>query len=303
MPAVANSRFLDLGALTALEHMRFSTRHRVEGNYSGRHRSRQMGGAGEFVDYREYSGGEDLRRLDWKVLARTGRAYVRLHQEETKLLCTLAMDVSESMRFGGFGRPRDAGSKLEYMQYLATALSHIIVHGQDQVGLALLDGTLREVASPGGTPSHLARVHALIEELSTTRGTELAPALRSLFEQSRTRGVLLLLSDFLIDDLEATFAAVRLFHHRGWEVPVLHLVHPDEEQLPEGAAFRFEGMEETLSLACAPADIRTLYRQRFQAHAARVRGLAMAAGCDYRYVSTAVPYLETLGGFLVERVG
>jgi uncharacterized protein (DUF58 family) len=103
MSTQAKSRFLDLRALSALEHMRFTTRHRIEGAYSGRHQSRQQGGAGEFVDFRQYSGSEDLRRLDWKVLGRTGKAFVRLYQDETNLLCTLAIDASGSMRFGARG--------------------------------------------------------------------------------------------------------------------------------------------------------------------------------------------------------
>ena len=94
--AGTTSRFLDLRALAALEQKRFTTRHRIEGTYSGRHTSRQLGGAGEFVDYREYTAGEDLRRLDWRVLARTGRAYVRLFQDETNLVCTMMIDASRS---------------------------------------------------------------------------------------------------------------------------------------------------------------------------------------------------------------
>ena len=108
MSTQLHSRFLDLRALAALERMRFTTRHRIEGSYSGCHQSRQQGGAGEFVDFREYSGSEDLRRLDWKVLGRTGKAFVRIHEEETNLLCTLAIDASGSMHFRGIaaaGRP------------------------------------------------------------------------------------------------------------------------------------------------------------------------------------------------------
>src|SRR2546425_3930163 len=131
---VTTSRFLALRALSALAHMRFVTRQQIEGAYSGRHRSRTKGGAGEFADYREYSEGEDLRRLDWKVLARTGRAYVRLFEDETNLLCTVAIDASGSMEFGG----RDGDSKLAHMQWLATAFSHVISRQQDQVGLAVL---------------------------------------------------------------------------------------------------------------------------------------------------------------------
>jgi hypothetical protein len=115
--------------------------------------------------------------------------------------------------------------------------------------------------------------------------------------------VLLLLSDFIVDDLDDVFAAVRLFRHRQWEVIVLHVIHPDEERLPDGAAFRFEGLENEGRIDCTPAEIRTLYQERFAAHAAAVRTSALAAGCDYRRVSTAIPYLQTLGGFLVERSG
>jgi len=282
--------------------MRFATRHRIEGTYSGRHSSRKLGGAGEFVDYREYSPGEDLRRLDWKVFARTGKAYVRLYQDETNLLCTLAIDASGSMRFG----ERDGnmeGSKLEYVQYLSTALSHVISHGLDQVGLAVLTDGLQEVVPPGGTPTHVAHVQERIARITTKPTTHMAEALRSLFEQTKERGVLLLLSDFLVDDLEGVFAAVRLFRHRQSEVIILHLVHPDEERLPEGTAFQFTGLEDEGRVNCSPDEIRDLYRERFEAHAAMVRTFALSNGCDYRRISTAIPYLHTLGGFLVERSG
>ncbi len=312
------SRFLDLRALASLERMRFTTRQRIEGSYSGCHTSRQHGGAGEFADYREYSGSEDLRRLDWKVLGRTGKTFVRIYEEETNLLCTLALDASGSMDFRGIARrhpqadplreypARQAGapsSKLQYAQYLCSALAHVITRGQDQVGLALLDGRLRSMLPPGATLTHLNRLYASIEELVSRPTTVMAPGLRELFERCRRRGVLLLISDFLMDDLEDVFGVLRLFRHRGWEVIILHLVHPEEERLPEAAAFRFEGMEAEGRVDCSPAEIRVSYRDRFAAHLAMVRQLALAGACDYRRVSTAIPYLQTLGGFLVERAG
>jgi uncharacterized protein (DUF58 family) len=310
------SRFLDLRALTALAHMRFSTRRRVEGTFMGYHQSRQQGGAGEFADFREYTGGEDLRRLDWKVLARTGKAFVRLHEEETNLHCTLAIDASGSMNFGAdslkgtvpFSLTRKsgqslAGSKLEYVQYLATALSHVISRGQDQAGLAVLDGGLREVLAPGATASHIGRLQEVVENIIAKPSTKMAGGLRDLFEQSTRRGVLLLMSDFLMEDLDDVFAALRLFRHRGWDIVILHIVHPLEERLPEGMAYRFEGMENDGRVNCSPSEIRAAYRDRFGAHLAMVRQLALAGGCDYRRVSTAISYLQTLGEFLVERAG
>jgi hypothetical protein len=111
------------------------------------------------------------------------------------------------------------------------------------------------------------------------------------------------MSDFLVDDLEKLFASIRLFRHRRWEVIVLHIVHPDEERLPEGLAYQFDGMEGEGRVNCSPADVRRIYQKRFEEHAAALRRLALAGGCDYRRVSTNEPYLQTLGQFLVERTG
>jgi uncharacterized protein (DUF58 family) len=296
---IGRSRFLDLRALAALAHMRFVTRRQIEGSYSGRHRSRQQGGAAEFVDYREYSEGEDLRRLDWKVLARTGRAYSRLYQDETNLLCTLAIDASKSMLFGS----RDGDSKLEYVQRLATAFSHIITLQQDQVGLAILSDGLADFLSPGSTSTHVRRVQEKLETIDAKPFSRLADGLRDLFPRMRQRGVLVLMSDFLLDDLEQTFAALQLYRHRHWEVIVLHIVHPDEERLPQGVAYRFEGLENDGRIDCSPAEVRDAYAKRFEQHAAMVRQLSLSIGCDYRRVSTGVSYLQTLGEFLVQRAG
>src|SRR3569623_1392830 len=143
MPGKTDSRFLEIRALAALEHLRFTTKRRIDGSYSGRHRSRQLGGAGEFVEFREYSPGDDLRRLDRKVLARTGRPYLRVYQDETNLSCTLLIDASGSMRFGALDRKNTTGSKLEYAQYFATAMAHLVTSGQDQIGLAVAADRLR----------------------------------------------------------------------------------------------------------------------------------------------------------------
>lgn len=299
-PAVG-SPYLDVAALAPLAGKRFATRQRIEGAFSGRHASRLQGGGGEFVDYREYSGGEDLRRLDWKVLARTGRAYVRLHQDETNLLCTIALDSSGSMSFAG--RTSGGQSKLEYCQFLATAMSQIVVQGQDQVGLALLGDQLSGFLPPAGTASHLAHVQEQIATLEATASDEMSDALNALFQASRRRGVLVLLTDFLMADLEEVFAKIRQFRHNGWEVLALHIVHPEEEHLPEGNSFRFTGLEGEPTITCSPHDFHREYDRRFREFLVQVRKFALMAGCDYRLLSTAEPYIQALQSLLVERTG
>jgi uncharacterized protein (DUF58 family) len=304
MSPTAARRFLDLRALAPLSRLRFAPRHRIEGSYSGKHQSHAQSGAGEFVDYREYASGEDLRRLDWKVLARTGRLYLRLYQDETNLVCTLVLDASDSMRMGASAASRDGhGSKLQYVQLVASALSHLIGAQQDQVGLAVIADGLGQFLPPGGTPGHVARLLDQIENLETAPVTRLGLGLRDLYRHLTRRGVLVILSDFLVDNLDDVFGALRLFRHRQFEVIVLHVIHPDEERLPEGRAFRFVGLENDGSVDASPHEIRAIYQERFEAHVAEVRSRSLAIGCDYRRASTAIPYLQTLSDFLVERSG
>jgi len=301
-PEQFQSRFLQAGSLEKLSHLRFVSRHRIEGAYSGRHRSRHRGGSAEFVDYREYAPGEDIRRIDWKVLGRTGRPYVRLYQDETNLHCTMMIDASGSMLFGGYGGGKP-GTKLAYAQYLSTALSYLIGSQRDQVGLAIAADGLVEFLPPAGTQSHIQRLQRKIESISTSPATNLALALRQTFDRLTRRGVLMVMSDFLVEDFDAIYSMLRLFRHRRCEVVVLHLIHPDEEQLPEGGAYRFEGLENDGLVDCSAAQVREAYEKGFAAHISAVRGIALSAGCDYRRVSLATPYLETLMGFLVEREG
>ena len=295
--------FLELNELVGLQGMRFSTRHRIEGTYSGRHTSRTMGGSGEFADYRQYTPGEDLRRLDWRVMGRTGRAYVKLFQDETNLVCTPVIDVSNSMAFGAQSATDLSGSKLAYAQYFVTALTHVVCFGRDQMGLATINQSIVDFHLPGSTPDHVSQLYESIESIRPSGAVDWHGAMGELFRRSAGRGVMVLVSDFLSDDLESLFSSIRLFRHRGWEVIALHLVHPQEERLPTGTAYRFEGMEGEGYAVCSPSEIQEVYETNFKNHLAMVRSMALTAGCDYRFVSTAISYLETLSGFLVERSG
>ena len=284
------SRFLEMGALSQLAHLRFATKHVVEGAYSGRHRSRHLGGSSEFREHRQYSPGDDVRRLDWKVLGRTGRSYVRIFEDETNLVATVVLDVSRSMLFGARSARDTTGSKLDYGRYLCAALGHIITKEQDRFGLALASASLDAYLPARAGSTQLDAVLAAIEDVRPVPDTDLAVPLRDLFARLRGRGVLIIVSDFLEEDLEALFAAV-------------HLVHPQEERLPDGPAYRFEGLEGEGFRVCSPGEIAELYERRFRRFTVGLRALAAACGCSYHLFSTAVPYVQNLKMLLVERHG
>lgn len=329
--------YLQLRELVALEHMRFTTANRVDGRYNGRHRSRSMGGSGEFADYRAYTPGDDLRRLDWRVLGRTGRAYIKRFQEDTNLSCLSVIDCSGSMTFDGHEaplpsarwfqrgvravqrqtgvRPRDADNrsdKLTYAKFFTTALTHLITRGGDQASLALVGEGLHAYHEPGSAESHARRLYEAIETIEPSNRSDLAAGLDEVITNVRHRGVLLLISDFLLPPgsdsqtsgpLADLAAVLRRFRHQGWEIVMLHLIHPAEESLPEGVSYRFEGMEGESSVDCHVAEIRDLYRVRWREHLDRTQDISRSVGADYRRVSTATPYLDTLSDFLVQRSG
>lgn len=297
----AFSQFFEPSKLAGLESMRFTTRRRVEGSYSGRHIAKQRGGSGEFVDYREYSPGDDLRRLDWKAMGRTGRSYLKLYQDETDLHCTMMIDCSGSMLQGCQSFQNQQGSKLEWAQYYCTALAHLITLGRDAVGLAIAKETLQSYLPPSSSLRQRGVIHQQVADLIASGKTDLGKSLDDVMIQAKRRGVLLLLSDFLVDNLEPVIAGLRKFRGRGWEVIALHLVHPDEETLPEGNAYRFVGLEMDGEISCQVAEIAESYRQRFAKHLRDVRSSLVAAGCDYHLVSTKVPYVEHLRSFMVAR--
>jgi len=300
--------------------MRFVTPNRVDGPYSGRHRSRAMGGSGEFADYRPYSPGDDLRRLDWRVLGRTGRKYIKRFQEDTNLACLPVIDCSGSMQFDG--RPAEsvttgwlrrkaneltstqqAPDKLTYSQYFTTALTHLITRGGDQAGLALIGEGLHSYHAPGSTATHAQGLYEAIEGIKPQGESRLAEGLDEIIGRVSGRGVMLLMSDFLIDDPRELTASLRKLRHRGWEIVALHLIHPAEESLPEGVAYQFEGLEGEASVRCRVGEIQELYSRRWREHLDKTRSIATAIGADYRPVSTATSYLDTLGQFLVQRAG
>lgn len=295
------SIYFEPARLAGLEKMRFTTSRRVEGAYSGRHVAKRRGGAGEFVDYREYSPGDDLRKLDWKALARTGRTYLKLFQDETDLRCTLVLDTSGSMAQGSRSAYDHRGSKLAWTQYFATALSHLIVLGRDAVGLCTIGTKLNKVLAPVSSMSHRSLVHQTIESLQPYGETDLAKGLDTLLLQAGRRGVLLIISDFLVADLQPLIASLRKFRSRGWEIITLHVTHPDEVTLPEGHAFRFQDLESMGQVNCQMSEIRTAYEARFQEHLRATRGGLQAVGCDYYLIDVNVNYLEVLRNFYVSR--
>src|SRR5437867_10944155 len=191
MPAPTQHRFLDLAAMEALRHVRLTPRGAAEGTFAGPHKSHYRGTAVEFADYREYTPGDDIRLVDWKVFARTDRHYVRLYDAERNLLTYLVVDKSGSMDFAG--AVTTTPSKLEHASRLAAALGYLVIREGDELGLSLADTELQAHLPASASWSHLNRVLDVLGRAHAGGRTDLGACLEQVFTRTKRRGVLAVL--------------------------------------------------------------------------------------------------------------
>src|SRR5206468_1362616 len=153
--------------LKALNNLLFAARIIVEGVHSGRHKSPYRGSSPEFVDYREYNPGDEIRTIDWKAYARTDRYFIKLFEKETDMNCYVLVDKSASMSYGGQAYrnllPAQDVSKLDYAYYLTAALAYLMVQQGDKVSVSLFDTRLAQHIRPGGTFPHLYEILHTLE--------------------------------------------------------------------------------------------------------------------------------------------
>lgn len=284
--------------MEALRHVRLRPRGAAEGTFAGPHKSHYRGTAVEFADYREYSAGDDIRLVDWKVFARTDRHYVRLYDAERNLLTYLVVDKSGSMNFSG-ALVRTA-SKLEYASRLAAALGYLVVREGDELGLSLADVELHRHLPAGASWPHLNRILDALGRARAGGRTDLGACLEQVFTRTKRRGVLAVLSDFL--DADARFwKAIDLFRRSRFDVMLFHVAHPEELDLPAVAAARFLETEGAGSFNAEPDAIRTLYRRRFDAFLSEIKANCQARGCDWFLAQTSDDPYRLLRNCFLER--
>lgn len=255
-----------------------AARQAVESVLVGQHRSVRRGLSVEFAGHRPYQPGDDLRRLDWAVYARSDRLDVRQYEEETRLRATLVVDCSGSMAYGPAG-----ATKLDYAKRLAAALGFLMVRQADAVGLATCDTEVREHLPPGSTMGHLVAILDRLDATVAGGETALGPVLERLAARLSRRGVVLLISDGY-DDPERLLLALRFLRHQRQDVRLFLIADPAEESFPHGGVVEFIGLEREAPLLLDADRVRAWYREAFAAHRR-----AIAAGCH----AIAVP-VETV---------
>lgn len=288
--------FLDPQMLARLAHLPLVSRFAMEGNITGQHKSPHRGSSVEFAEYRGYVAGDDLRRLDWRVLGRTDRYFIKEFEADTNLRLHLLVDASASMGFSGAG-PR----KFDCAQRIAGTLAHLAARQGDATGLNCASSQHRIELPAKRNPSHLQTIQDLLGGTEPAGETTLPAALHELAEKIRRRALVVVISDFFcpIDDLKPCLQHLRFQKH---DVAVFHLLDPLETTFEFDRPMRFQDLESPFSMVTEPALVRDLYLEEFNKHREGLRASCLEFNVAYREVLTDANLEKILADFLTERV-
>jgi uncharacterized protein (DUF58 family) len=310
--AIQRYRFFKAGQAARLRRLELTVRGVVEGVFAGLHKSPHKGFSIEFAEHREYVPGDELKHLDWTVLARSDRYYIKQYEQETNLRATICLDASGSMAYRGDEGPKrktrnakrkmggeapapeivmEAGkvSKFEYAAVLAASLAYMLAGQQDLVGLTVFDQDITLEIPQGNGPSHLDQIFKKLEEVQPGRETNVADTLHHLANKIPRRGLVILISD-LLDDPDRILLALQHLRHARHQLVVLQVLDRAETDLPFGRPVMFEDMETKARLQIDPKTIRDDYRREMAAFLDNLKLRCGQFRMDYVLAYTDVPW-------------
>ncbi len=296
-------KYLNPQIVSKLKSIELKAKAIVEGFITGLHKSPYHGFSVEFAEHRQYTFGDEVRHVDWRVYARTGRYYVKQYEEETNLCAYILLDTSSSMRFSS---DKKFLPKIEYATYLAAALTLLMIQQRDAVSLVTYSNRLHQFLPPSVKPSHQTLILKTLAEVSkqvahtTGEKTSTASALAEFAKRLEKRSLLIIISDFW-DELEKTIAALKHFRHRQNEVIAFHLLDKVERDFDIGSDVELLDVETGEVITTSPKQIRMAYRTACEAHIGTLRRNLTDNGIDYVLLETAMSFDLALLAYLRKR--
>lgn len=286
------TRYLDPALVERLNHLQVTARSIVEGSITGAHRSPLKGASVEFRQHRFYTPGDEPRRLDWRVLGRTDRPYIKEYDEETNLRAVLLLDASGSMGYGGRSE-----SKFEYASKLTAALAYLMLGQTESVGLGLIGPRLEQYVAPRAGSAQLSRVIDVLERAAPKDGSNVSRVMQQAADRLGRRSLLIVMSDFFAPVTELREGLARMRHDRH-ETVLLQVLDPDEVEFPFKRWSRFRGLEGERPHLCEPAMVRQTYLDNFRAHRRELEETSRALGAAFYSFVTDKPLIDSITHFL-----
>jgi uncharacterized protein (DUF58 family) len=291
------SRYLDPRVLSRVERLELGARAIVEGFMAGAHRSPYYGFSVEFAEHREYTFGDDPRHLDWKVLAKSERYFLKQYEVETNFAAHILHDSSESMVYAS---PHAPCHKLEYANFLTACLAYLIAGQTDSVGLGIFNEGLVTFVEPRQSYAQVQRICAELERARPARKTDTGAILHEFAARIRKRGLVILVSD-LLDSAARIVDGLDHLRFARHEAIVFHILDPFELEFPFDGLIRFEGLEARGEVLCQPRMVRQSYLRELHRHVLALRGACQRNNADYVLIHTGQPLEVALQSFLQSR--
>jgi uncharacterized protein (DUF58 family) len=291
--AIPGARFVDPVVLARIGNLELVARAVVDGFINGIHRSPYFGASVDFAEHRGYVPGDDIRRVDWKLYARTDRYYIKEYEADSNSNFCVLLDVSKSMGFGSRGV-----TKLEYGKMLAGCLTYLVHRQRDRVGLVAFDSDVVEVVPPSA--KHMETTLHVLDRLKPSNPGSLKAPLHKVAEHFGRRGLLVLVSD-LYEEPDAVLDAISPLRFRGHDIAVFHLLDPAELDFSFRDPSAFEDLETGEQIPIVPDALADQYKALVQAHVNALRERFSANRVDYTLVDTSSPLDHALFSYLSTR--
>ncbi len=286
--------------LSRVARLQMLAREVVEGYCTGRHRSPHKGFSVEFKEHRQYVQGDELKNIDWKVYGKSDRLYIRQYEEETNLRCTILVDQSGSMEYGG-KRSVDGLTKREYVVRLSAAIAYFLLGQQDPVGLITFDHDVRQQVPLRSRPSHLRAILTGLLANHDRRETDLGAVFRKVISKIGRRSLVVVLSDSMgdLESLSRSLAQLRASRH---EVIFFQILDPDERDFPFSGRIQFKDLEQVAPEQTVDAGVLAeAYREKLAEHNALLKEACRRSRVDLVQVTTDEPFVDVLHQYVSAR--
>ena len=291
--SMPGARFVAPKILSRIGSLDLLARTVVDGFINGLHRAPYFGASIDFAEHRGYVAGDDIRRVDWRLYARTDRYYIKQYEADTNTNFCLILDISKSMSFGSKGV-----TKLEYGCYLGACLAYLASRQRDRVGCITFDNEIVNYVPPSAKHFNVL-LHTLDRAKAERRG-DLTKPLASMAEHFKRRSIIVLISDFY-EDPAAILESVKPLHFLGNDLIAFHVLDPAEMDFGFEDASSFEDLESGEQIPVVPESFRDEYRQLIRGHIESLKTKFSEVRIDYMLANTAEPLDRALFSYLSSR--
>jgi uncharacterized protein (DUF58 family) len=288
--------FLDPSFISKLNSLELKARLVVEGFMVGLHRSPYHGFSVEFSEHRAYMQGDNLKDVDWKVFGKTEKYFIKQYEEETNLRSYVFLDTSNSMAYSS----GNYLSKLDYSLTLVAALSYLMIHQQDAVGLTLYSERINKFLPPKSSRAYLQEILKSLTTVAASEKTNTAASLNLAAEKIKRRGLVIIISDFF-DDIDSVLKALKHFSYKKDEVIVFQVLDPMEKSFAFGKDAIFKDLETGDELTTQPYQIQKAYREAMNEFTSRIKSECLNSNIDYNLIETSDPYDKALFRYIQKR--